>query len=464
MRAPTLSRRCPRGTGFALGAFTAVLLVPGTAMATNGYFTHGIGTHNKAQAGSGTASPEQAIDAANNAAAGVLVGDRLDLGLAIFSPRRSYNTTDSQINGQFGAFTVNADHVKSGSEYFAIPYIGKSWALENDRAITALFYGRGGMNTDYNGGSATFDPDGPGPAPVMTLPGTFGAGATGVNLNQAFLELGFSWKSGDFAFGIAPVVAIQAFEIEGVSSFGGFTRTFAASGGTQLPENLSNNGVDYSIGYGVKAGAIWEATERMSFALSYHSRMDMEEFDDYADLFAQQGMFDIPAVTRLGLSWQATPRLKLHFDIEHAQYGEIDSIADPLGLVFNCPTAGAGGSNVENCFGGNSGAGFGWSDVTTYKVGGRYTPENSPFTYRFGYNYSEQPIEQQDVVVNILAPATIEQHLTFGVSRKTRNDNELSLAVMYAPEKTISGPNTFDPTQFVELTMSQWELELSWSW
>ena len=67
-------------------------------------------------------------------------------------------------------------------------------------------------------------------------------------------------------------------------------------------------------------------------------------------------------------------------------------------------------------------------------------------------------------MVNILAPATVEQHLTFGVSRKTRNDNELSLAVMYAPEKTISGPNTFDPTQFVELTMSQWELELSWSW
>jgi long-chain fatty acid transport protein len=60
----------------------------------------------------------------------VLVGDRLDVGIAIFSPRRSYNATDSPINGQFGAFTINADDVESGSEYFPIPYIGKSWALE----------------------------------------------------------------------------------------------------------------------------------------------------------------------------------------------------------------------------------------------------------------------------------------------------------------------------------------------
>jgi long-chain fatty acid transport protein len=88
------------------------------------------------------------------------------------SARAELLASDSQLNGQFGAFTVNTPggEVNSGSEYFPIPYVAKSWALENDRAISLLFYGRGGMNTDYNGGSATFDPDGPGPAPVMTCP------------------------------------------------------------------------------------------------------------------------------------------------------------------------------------------------------------------------------------------------------------------------------------------------------
>jgi long-chain fatty acid transport protein len=448
---------------FTRGAIALALLASGNAMATNGYFTHGIGTHNKAQAGSGVASPEQAIDAANNPASGVIVGDRLDLGLAIFSPRRSYDASDSQINGNFGAFTINADNVESGSEWFPIPYVAKSWTLENDAAITALFYGRGGMNTDYKDGSASFDPDGPGPAPVMTLPGTFGAGNTGVDLNQAFIELGYSFKRGDFAFGIAPVIAIQAFEIKGVSSFGGFTKAFAASGGTQPPSNLSNNGVDYSYGFGLKAGVIWDFSESLNFSLSYHSRMYMEEFDKYSDLFAKEGMFDIPAVTRVGASWQATERLRLHVDVEHAQYGEIESIAEPLSLVFNCPTAGAGGTNLENCFGGNKGAGFGWSDVTTYKIGGSYVRGDSPFTYRFGYNYSEQPINDNDVVVNILAPAVVEQHFTFGVSRKTRKGNELSVAFMYAPENTITGTNLFDPTQTIDLTMDQYEIEFSWS-
>ena len=64
MRAHTLPHRRTPSTGFTLSAIAAALLSSGSAMATNGYFTHGIGTHNKAQAGSGTASPEQAIDAA----------------------------------------------------------------------------------------------------------------------------------------------------------------------------------------------------------------------------------------------------------------------------------------------------------------------------------------------------------------------------------------------------------------
>ena len=147
--------------GFAVSSIAAALLASGHAAATNGYFTHGIGTHNKALAGAGTASPEQAIDAATNPAAGVLVGDRLDVGLAIFSPRREFSAGPSQVNGNFGAFTLEEGTTKSGSNWFPIPYVAKNWALENDRAITAVFYGRGGMNTDYKGSSATFDPDGP---------------------------------------------------------------------------------------------------------------------------------------------------------------------------------------------------------------------------------------------------------------------------------------------------------------
>jgi long-chain fatty acid transport protein len=43
-------------------AVATSLCAAGNAFATNGYFTHGIGTKNKSMAGSGIALPEDAID------------------------------------------------------------------------------------------------------------------------------------------------------------------------------------------------------------------------------------------------------------------------------------------------------------------------------------------------------------------------------------------------------------------
>jgi long-chain fatty acid transport protein len=67
------------------------------------------------------------------------------------------------------------------------------------------------------------------------------------------------------------------------------------------------------------------------------------------------------------------------------------------------------------------------------------------------------------VLVNILAPAVVEQHFTFGFSVERDNGHELSFAFMYAPEKSVSGPNLFDPTQQIELSMDQYELEFAYS-
>jgi long-chain fatty acid transport protein len=146
------------------------LCLAGNAFATNGYFTHGTGTKNKSMAGSGIALPEDSIDVTNNPAVVTEVGDQLVFGAALFSPVRDYSTTPSLYNGQGGSFTIGPNNIGSGSEYFVIPHIAKSWQLENNSAWALAFYGRGGMNTEWDGGTATFDPDGPGPAPVMTLP------------------------------------------------------------------------------------------------------------------------------------------------------------------------------------------------------------------------------------------------------------------------------------------------------
>lgn len=436
------------------------------AAATNGYFTHGVGTHSKSMAGAGDAMPRMAIDIANNPAAGVLIGDQMDLGLAIFSPRRSYETSASQLNGQFGAFSLNTPgEVDSDNEYFPIPYIAKNWKLAEDRAVTVAFYGRGGMNTDYTSGSATFDPDGPGPAPAMEFPGVYGGGTTGVNLNQAFLEVSYSFMATDnIAIGISPIFAYQLFSAEGLGSFAPYTRTFAASGGTAFPQNLTNKGADDSFGYGLKAGITWRPVDKVSLFAAYQTKMDMGEFSEYSDLFAEQGGFDIPANGRLGVSFLATDRLKLHFDVEFIDYSGVASVGNSLTNVGGCPSAGLGGADIESCLGGDRGFGFGWDDVTIYQFGAEWVPEGMDgITLRAGYNYGEQPIADQDAAINILAPATVEEHFTFGICKERDNGDHMSLAFMYAPSKEVTGPNLFDPTQTVTFGMDQFEIEFAYS-
>ncbi|MEQ3695564.1 MAG: outer membrane protein transport protein [Pseudomonadales bacterium] len=448
-----------------LAATISLLAISAGANATNGYFTHGIGSHNKALAGAGLAQPSQAIDAASNPAAGALLDDQWNAGLALFSPRREYTASSSLANGNGGAFTLEPGTVKSESNWFAIPYLAKNWRLSEDSAVTFSLYGRGGMNTNYTDGSATFDPDGPGPAGVGTYPGTFGSGDTGVNLSQMFIEAAYSVQLDSLTLGLAPVVAIQRFEATGLSAFGPYTASFAASGGTVSPTNLTNNGSDYSYGYGAKAGVIWQATDALSLATSYQSKITMSEFDKYSDLFAEGGSFDIPASFKVGSSYAFSSQLSIHLDGERTFYSDVASVSNSSTLVFNCPTAGQGGTNVSNCAGGANGFGFGWSDVDAVKLGVTWQPEGmANTTFRGGYSHADQPISNEDVLLNILAPGVIEQHFTFGVSQQLANNQTLSVALMYAPESSVKGTSLFDPTQTIELTMSQFEIEVGFSW
>ena len=434
------------------------------AFATNGYFTHGTGTKNKGMAGAGLASPEDAIFIANNPAAAVFATGQLDVGAALFSPLRSYSSTTSMANGQMGAFTIGPNNLDSAREYFVIPHIAYSWGLANDSAIAVAFYGRGGMNTRWEGGSATFDPDGPGPAPVMTLDGTFGAGTAGVDLSQAFLDIAYARKASDkFTWGASLVVAMQVFEATGVENFAGFTETFAASGGMTFPSNLSGNGHDFSSGVGAKVGFQAKLSDSVSIAAMYQTKIGMSELDKYSDLFAEKGSFDIPANAKIGITFKASDSLSVSLDAEQIWYEDVSSVGNSIANLFTCPTVNPMSMDFSGCLGGANGAGFGWDDMTVYKVGLEWK-NGSDWAWRGGYSHGSQPIPSSEVMFNILAPAVIEDHIAFGFSKKNSKGGQLNFSFMYALEGKVSGPNTFDPSQNIEIKMHQYEAELSYSW
>ncbi len=425
----------------------AALLAAPDANATNGYFAHGYSIKNKALAGAGVALPLDALAASMNPAGMTEVGTRLDLGISLFSPDRSYkvkgNPTNpgdvpgcDQMTGAGCPFGLMPGTEDSDSNYFGIPSFGYNYMLTDHSAVGISVYGNGGMNTDYD--TATFNYVNP------SLPDN----STGVDLMQLFIAPTYAHKfKGKHSFGITPIIAVQFFEAKGTEAFGGFSES---------PNKLADNGHESSFGFGARFGYLGQLTDKLSIGLSYQTEIDMDEFDDYAGLFAEQGDFDIPQNFTVGLAFKPIPSVRLVFDWQRIYYSDIDSIANPM--------MNSTGTALYGPLGSNKGAGFGWDDMDVFKFGLEWE-RTAQWTYRFGYSYSDdQPIPDSEVMFNILAPAVIEQHINFGFTRTFASQNELNFALMYALNNDIEGDNPLDPAQKIQLDMDQWEVSLGYSW
>lgn len=409
-----------------ISALAALLLAAGAA-ATNGYFTHGYGTANKGLAGAGVALPHGALAAATNPAALVFVGKRYDAGVAMFNPNRQY-TINGNPSGFPGTFGLIPGTVDSDSTLFAIPHFAANWQKNDDTAFGFMIYGHGGMNTDYP--AATF----------------FASSPTGVDFSQLFLAGTWAKRfGGRHAFGITPIFAIQFFEMQGVGSFAPFSAD---------PARLSDNGSDQATGFGLKVGYLGQLSERFSFGVSYQSEMSMEEFDDYAGLFAEQGGFDVPATWTAGIALGLTEGVTLVFDVQETMYSDVTSVGAPF--LPNLMTARLGD---------DGGAGFGWQDMTTYKLGLQWE-SGGDWVWRVGASTTDQPIPSTEVLFNILAPGVMEEHYTVGFTRKVGDHRAFNLALMHAPSVDVEGPNPLEVPglQGIVLEMDQWELEISYSW
>ena len=444
-----------------IGLLTLSLLILPPSFATNGYFSHGTGIKNKSLAGAGVALPQDALAGATNPAGMAFVGDRFDIGASLFFPDRDYSSSNSLLNGNMGAFTIGPDSQTSDDKWFILPSFGINKEITDRTSIGLSLYGNGGLNTSYNGGTASFDPFGMGGA-GMQSPGTFGAQTAGVDLFQIFLNLSIAHKLSDnVSVGISPLFVVQGFRANGLESFGGFTKSFVESGFNSPPDNLTSNGQDYAFGGGIQVGALVKNVgNAIDVGLSYRSKIYMDEFDKYSDLFAEDGDFDIPPTLWAGFAYHPNDNLTFLFDFQRIWYEDVDAISNDIQNLFACPSA--GGTDIESCLGGNNGGGFGWRDINILKFGVQWE-QSKQNIFRLGYSHSDQPISSDQVLFNILAPGVVQDHITAGYTRMLNNNSEVSFLLMHALKESVQGANAFDPTQTIELEMQQFELGISWS-
>lgn len=436
------------------------LLVPALSQATNGYFSHGSGLTNRALAGAGVAFPQDAMAGATNPAGMAFVGNRVDVGAVLFKPDRGYSPSPSQAHGSGGAFTLGAGSETSRNRGFIIPSFGLNYRLSERDAVGLSVYGNGGMNTSYKSGSASFDPFGMRGTGV-SFPGALGAGTAGVDLMQVFLNLSYARQFSErFSVGVSPLLTMQTFRSNGLDAFAPFTKTFVSSQGTRMPNHLTQNGTDRAYGWGLQVGVLArDIADVADLGISYRTKIDMERWEDYADLFAESGSFDIPSTLWAGVAIEVSENMTLVADYQRIWYGDSDAISNGVQNLFDCPAL--GGQDPESCLGGDRGAGFGWDDMDIFKVGLQW--QASPHVIgRIGYSHASQPIGSDQVLFNLLAPAVVEDHITLGATVTTQV-GDITLEAMHAFGNSVKGRNPFDPTQTVRLTMEQFEVGAGWS-
>jgi long-chain fatty acid transport protein len=407
----------------AIYAALAAAFAPGLASATDGYYADGYGLKAKGRAGSGTAMATDAFGGANNPASMVFVGNRWDIGLDLFSPRRESSRTGGNvgIDGQ----------AESDSNYFLIPELGYNKMINPNLSLGITVYANGGMNTDYPGGQIPaasacggFNPT-PGSKNLLC-----GDGSLGVDLMQLIFAPTLAYKvTPNHAFGISPLIGYQRFAAEGLQAFGGFSTSSA---------NLTNQGYDSSWGYGVRIGWFGQLSDKVSAGAAYSTKIYMQAFDKYKGLFAEQGDFDMPENYSVGIAVKATPKLTVLADYRRINYNDVPSVGNPSANVVQCA-----GGNQAYCLGGASGAGFGWQNVNAYKLGFEYQ-HNGEIMLRAGYSHNDNPIGAQDVTFNILAPGVIEDHVTLGFTYKTKSGGELTMAYMHGFNNSVTGSSLFN--------------------
>ena len=411
---------------FTLKALTVAVALAQTptAFATNGFFLTGSGFRSQGMGGVGIAYGRDSLSIAANPANVVNTGMRGDMGWGIFNAEPYAATGRSA--GQDSPFGFNPGS-ESKAKYFIVPDMGMTMPL-TEKLYAGFAVVGAGLGTNY---------------PTNFYKITIGSTVhqpidepIGIEMFQMQVPLTVGYKVNEtHSFGAALVLAHTRFRAFGLGAFKAFDLAQPQGFGFPIssdPERLTNQGFDYSYGAGVKLGWLGNFMEdKLTLGLSYSSRTYMTKFDKYRGLFAEQGDFDIPENYGIGIAFKPKKNLVISADIVRIKYADVAAIGNrgpgtsatpyPGDCDIDCNgNAVLGIPSIANPIyelGNDQGMGFGWSNMTAYKLGMQYGV-NRRLQVRAGLNYAKSPISDDQLTFNTLAPGTVERHYSVGTDYK----------------------------------------------
>lgn len=412
-------------------AVTAMLATAGNAYATNGYFLIGHGAGSVGMGGVGVTSPQDSLCvAANPACIGEFDRPQFDVGAALFDPRRR------------SGLSLGRDidsNTWSGVNTYLLPGMGFVFPFNDELTIGFGMMGNGGAGVSYK-------PN------FFASPGEY----LGVDFVQLIIPIAASYKiNKNHTLALSVIPARQRFLAQGLDEFKPFSTD---------QNHFTNMGHDYANGLGAQVGWVGHFLDnQVTLGATFASKIYFHKFNLYRGLFAGNGSFDAPSHFAIGIGLKPVENLTVALDVQKILYSDIPSIGNrgpiPTG-TGNLPNAcdPAAPVSTTNCsgtsLGGPSGSGFGWVDQTVYKLGIAYKNAfpswfgEDKLTLRAGYNYGKTPIQEDQLLFNLLAPATSEKHYTIGATYNLADqsifgfgsEGALTVAYQQSPTKVMSGP------------------------
>ncbi len=419
--------------------FVAVLIVatPSQALATDGHFLHGVGAVNSSMGGVGMARATDLLGAFVVNPAGLMAfeGTRIDLGFEMFKPDR---TLSSSVTVPFGPgqTATFAGETRSTSDWTPIPALAWSTRVSDNVVVGFAGLGIGGFGVDYaaSGVQPPGIPDNPVLAP---RPSGFGQVYSNFQLMKMAPAVAFSLAEDKLWIGIAANIDWAALSVDPFPA-----AAPAVSFGPRGPEAFFSRATAAAtaFGFGYQIGAIYNINDMISVGAAYTSTQNFGDFEwnsmwenpnitSGAQAFGTPRTIafnlDVPAVLGGGVAIQALPNLSLAVDFKRIYYASTDGFKlDNPQQPFNPD---------------GSVAGFGWTDINVWALGGQYKVSDS-LALRAGYNHSDNPVPDALSMINVAAPAIVQNHITLGLGWAFNRKAAVNLGYYHVSSNSVSGP------------------------
>ncbi|WP_291493302.1 OmpP1/FadL family transporter [Desulfurella sp.] len=398
--------------------------VANKSFATNGYYMTGLGAKQIALGGAVVANPQDASTILTNPA-GIswLPTSSASVGGDIFVPLRYLNGQGSQSN----VYVVPAAGVAINPKGCNCQESNFTWGIG--------MYGVSGMGVDWN------NPNGFGmAAPLQKVYS---------NMQMMEMDIAGSYRiDGHLSIGFAPVFVYQAMSLEMDMNNEAIAKAYgygSYAGGAPFATGTAVNSLNAQNAYGAgfNLGLVYKLNDMWQFGLAYQSKRWMQtlQWNTIPNAFnpaTGQGMLggmfdgykvrmrlDMPQTIQFGVNFRPVNNLRIEADAKWINWSNV---------MDKVPITGVAGMNSWD---------FNWKNQWVYMLGVEYTP-TPPLTLMAGFNYGKSPVPDggQAFGNNIIAPAIVQTHLSFGASYSVTPSVQVTAAYQHAFEHKQSG--TFD--------------------